>query len=102
MYLELPRAEMTKANSCLINKDFFPYSLDFYDSVGDGEIRTLKSVSEEVYDIARRYVIFYPSTVQLFEKETYTGFRILVNDETSGISRVILERLGYDLEESDF
>lgn len=102
MWIELPRIEMTNENSCVINENAFPYSLDFYDSVGEGEVRTLKVVLDEICDIVRRYVILYPATVRLLEEERWTGFRCLVNDETAGISRGILERLGYLLEESDF
>lgn len=102
MYLKLPCAEMTKTNSYSISSIHFPFSMDFYNSMGEGEIRTLKVTADEVYDIARRYVIVYPSTIQLLEEDKGTGFRCLVNDDHSGISREILERLGYTLEDSDF
>lgn len=102
MYLELPHVEMTKANSCSINQIHFPLSLEFYDSIKEGEILTLKAAAEEIHDIARRYVVIYPSTVHLLEGQGYTGFRCLVNDDNTGISRGILERIGYSLEESDY
>lgn len=102
MYLKLPLAEMKKDDSCLVNPNYFPYKMDFYDSVGEGNIRTLKVTIEEVHDISRRYVLVYPSTIQLLEEEGRTRFRCLVNDEHTGISRGILEQLGYTLEESEF
>jgi hypothetical protein len=83
MYLKLPYAVMTKSNSCLVNKHSFPYSLDFYNPFVEGDIYTLKITLDEVCDIARRYVIIYPATVQVVEGEKENQFRCLVNDDAS-------------------
>lgn len=102
MWLELPRSTMDKSNSCFMQSSHFPYSIDFYGEHKEEGIRTLKATVEEIHDLVRRYAIVYPSAIATIEKEKYTEFRCLVNDETAGISRGILERIGYTLEESDF
>lgn len=104
MWFDLPQPKMDKSNSCLVQPYHFPYSLEWYSGAEEEEdgIRTLKVTADEIHDIARRFVIIYPSAIEPFEEETYRGFRCLVNDEASGISRGILERLGYSLEESDY
>lgn len=58
-----------------------------------------KDVKEELVDLARRYCVVYPDSVERIETEKYIGFRCLVQDDSSGITRGILERMGYNLEQ---
>lgn len=56
----------------------------------------------ELVDLARRYIVLYPDELTTFETDKYVGFQVLVKDEESGITRTLLEKLGYALEETGF
>lgn len=92
---------MDKKNSCTISPVYIPYQLGFYLTESE-ELRTLKVVAEEVEQLLRRYVVLLPDVVETVEYEGCIGYRCMVNDENTGITRNILERLGYELEDSEF
>lgn len=102
MWLELPSVNMDETNSCIINESQIPYLMDLYGEREKDGLRVLRVIAEEVSDLIRRYALILPAAVEMFEEETYTRFRCLVNDDTHGITRGILTRIGYRLEESDF
>jgi hypothetical protein len=56
----------------------------------------------ELIDLARRYITIYPDELLSFDTKEYIGFTCLVKDEESGITRTLLEKLGYVLEETGF
>lgn len=98
--LPLPYALLPPKQACELNQAFFPFPLSYYG--GEEGIRTLKIVKEEMEDLVRRYVVLIPRTVEKVDRGTYSGFRCLVHDENTGITRGLLERIGYYLEESEF
>jgi hypothetical protein len=103
LLLDLPRITADKKKSCIIPKMYAPYKLSLYGNQDETNgLRTLKDVAEEIKDLLSRYVVIFPDVIEYLEKGNWIGFRCMVNDEASGISRGILERIGYQLEESDF
>jgi hypothetical protein len=56
----------------------------------------------ELVDLARRYIVLYPDELTTFETDKYIGFQVLVKDEESGITRTLLEKLGYFLDGTGF
>jgi hypothetical protein len=83
---------------------FVPYPAELYGVylTPDEGVWTLKVVADEIEQLIRRYAILFPDVLDEFETDTYTGYRCMVHDEDTGITRQILERLGYELEESEF
>jgi hypothetical protein len=53
---------------------------------------------DEVKDLARRFIKIFPDTLKTSEQDKYIGFLCLVDDEETGITRTLLEKLGYVLE----
>lgn len=101
MLLKLPRVLMHEKNSRPVM--FVPYPAHFYGVDTPGEqVWCLKVVAEEVEQLVRRYAILFPDVLDSFETVAYTGHRCMVHDEETGITRNILEKLGYELEESEF
>lgn len=56
----------------------------------------------EALDLKRRFIELYSDVTETFETERYIGFRYLVRDESTGITRTLLDKLGYKLEPSDY
>lgn len=70
-------------------------------------ISTLKVVAEEIEDLMKRFAVLYPSSIEAvitlnMNKGLHIKYRCIVFDESTGITRGILERLGYVLEESEY
>jgi hypothetical protein len=101
MLLKLPRVLMHEKNSRPIL--YVPYPVHYYgvDS-SEEQVWVLKVVAEEIEELVRRYAILFPDVLESFETETYVGHRCMVHDEDTGITRQILEKLGFELEESEF
>jgi hypothetical protein len=102
LILALPHTKMDNNNSCLIESSQFPYPIDCYGEHEENGIRTFKVIVDEMLDLIRRYTLVLPSTVEFFETDKYTGFRCMVNDDISGVTRGLLERLDFELQESEF
>jgi hypothetical protein len=102
VYIKLPRTLLDKRNSCAISQVHIPYPIGFYNAEQTEELRTLKVVAEEVEQILRRYAVLIPDVIDTIEHENYIGYRCMVNDERTGVTREILQRLGYVMEESEF
>lgn len=102
MLLKLPESILTNKNACEINPAFVPYPIEIYGGTSTKTLRTLKSVLEEVQGLLRRYAVVYPESINRVEADgVYEEYKCLVLDENTGVTRAILEKLGYALEESD-
>lgn len=101
MLLQLPQFQMTDRNSEIIKDCFIPYPKGLYGCGKDVEsIRTLKSISGEVQDLLRRYVVIFPQAIEIIDEDEFIKYRCIVHDENTGVTRGILEKLGYLLEET--
>jgi hypothetical protein len=57
-----------------------------------------QEAKDEVKDLARRFIKIFPDTLKTLEQDRYISFLCLVDDEETGITRTLLEKLGYVLE----
>lgn len=82
---------------------YVPYPVHFYGvDTPEEQVWSLKVVADELEQLLRRYVVLFPDVLETFETDRYTGYRCMVHDEDTGITRQLLEKLGYELEESEF
>lgn len=107
MVLQIPKVELNSSNSSEITPQSIRYPMHMYGySETTESISTLKVVAGEIEDLMKRFAVVYPSsieaTVTLDLKGLYIKYRCIVFDESTGITRGILERLGYELEESEY
>ncbi|PGQ88314.1 hypothetical protein [Priestia megaterium] len=108
MLLQIPQVELNPNNSSTINPLSIRYPMHMYGYTEATEsISTLKVVAEEIEDLMQRFAVVYPSSIEAIitldlDKGLYIKYRCIAFDESTGITRGILERLGYELEESDY
>lgn len=102
MYFEFPKHILDDKNSETIPLKAFPYQLSLYGINDDAEeIRVLSVVKPEILDLIRRFVVVLPELVTFNPEKDYANYSCIVMDENTGVSRGVLQRLGYVLEETE-
>lgn len=103
MLLELPRLSVEAKFLHTIKPIYIPYPINRY---GCGEeltsLSTLKVVGDEVQDLLQRYAVVIPHVVRSFRSTGYTYYQCMVYDDEMNVTRGLLEKLGYKLEECEF
>lgn len=108
MVIQIPQVELNATNSSEITPQSIRYPKHMYGYSEKVEsISTLKVVSDEIEDLMKRYAVIYPSSIEAIvsldmKKGLHIKYRCIAFDESTGITRGILERLGYELEESEY
>lgn len=102
--LPLPRIKVERSESCVIPSIHVPYPLSFYrqEVLLEEGLRSLKVVEEEIIHLVKRYIVLFPDVIRTLDEGAQYSYQCLVHDEETGITRGLLERLGYELEESIF
>ncbi|MED4068611.1 hypothetical protein [Priestia megaterium] len=108
MVLQIPQVKLNSCNSSEITPQSIRYPMHMYGySETTQSISTLKVVADEIEDLMKRFAVLYPSSIEAIitlnvNKGLHIKYRCMVFDESTGITRGILERLGYELEESEY
>lgn len=101
--LRIPYAELSKGKFTLVPAIHLPYPIRFYRPIDLEEgPYVLKEIAEEVQQLTRRYAVLFPEVHDTYVEGEKRRYRCMVEDEKTGITRGVLERIGYELLESEF